>query len=114
MKQHRFQVEDKEALRSRYTPEFLGSLLSTPELCRSVAVVGHLHHGKTITMDMLVEQTHEMRPDQRSNERPIRYTDTRVDEQERAISLKAVPMSLVLENSKGKSYGVNLIDTPGG
>ncbi|KAL4855038.1 U5 small nuclear ribonucleoprotein component CLO [Chlorella vulgaris] len=113
VKQHRFQVEDKEALRSRYTPEFLGSLLSTPELCRSVAVVGHLHHGKTITMDMLVEQTHEMRPDQRSNERPIRYTDTRVDEQERAISLKAVPMSLVLENSKGKSYGVNLIDTPG-
>lgn len=32
-------------------------------------------------MDMCVEQTHELRPEMRSNERPMRYTDTRTDEQ---------------------------------
>lgn len=34
-------------------------------------------------MDMCVEQTHELRQGMRSNERPMRYTDTRVDEQAR-------------------------------
>jgi hypothetical protein len=30
-----------------------------PALIRNVALVGHLHHGKTAFMDMLVRQTHE-------------------------------------------------------
>lgn len=64
-------------------------------------------------MDMFVEQTHEIRHEWRDNERPMRFTDTRLDEQERAISLKMVPMSLVMEGSSGKSYLCNLIDTPG-
>lgn len=64
-------------------------------------------------MDMLVEQTHEIRHEMRSNERPMRFTDTRLDEQERGISLKMVPMSLLMPASSGKSYLMNLIDTPG-
>ena len=32
-------------------------------------------------MDMFVEQTHEVRHEQRSNEKPMRFTDTRMDEQ---------------------------------
>ncbi|CAI5476923.1 unnamed protein product [Closterium sp. Yama58-4] len=43
----------------------------------------------------------------------MRFTDTRVDEQQRMISIKAVPMSLVLEDSAGKSYLCNVVDTPG-
>ena len=64
-------------------------------------------------MDMLVEQTHEVRHEWRNNERPMRYTDTRLDEQQRAVSLKMVPMSLLLEASTGKSFLMNLIDAPG-
>lgn len=30
--------------------------MSNPELVRNVALVGHLHHGKTTVVDMLVEQ----------------------------------------------------------
>jgi 116 kDa U5 small nuclear ribonucleoprotein component len=30
------------------------------EFVRNVAVVGHLHHGKTALMDMLVFETHQM------------------------------------------------------
>ena len=42
--------------RLRYTNEFMATLMSNPELVRNVALVGHLHHGKTTVVDMLVEQ----------------------------------------------------------
>ena len=45
--------------------------------------------------------------------RNTRYTDTRIDEQERRISIKAVPRSLVLEDSNSKSYLCDIMDTPG-
>ena len=64
-------------------------------------------------MDMFVEQTHEVRHEVRSNEKAMRFTDTRLDEQQRGISLKMVPMSLVMESSTSKSFLLNLIDTPG-
>ena len=64
-------------------------------------------------MDMLVEQTHAIRHEVRSNERAMRFTDTRLDEQQRGVSLKMVPLSLVMAGGKGKSYLLNLIDTPG-
>ena len=64
-------------------------------------------------MDMLVEQTHDLRYQWRNNERPLRFTDTRVDEQSRGISMKSTPMSLVLEASSGKSFVMNMVDTPG-
>ena len=42
-----------------------------------------------------------------------RYTDTHVLSRERGISIKSSPMSLVLQNSAGKSHLIHLIDTPG-
>ena len=38
--------------------EYLADLMDVPELIRNVAFVGHLHHGKTLFTDMLLEQTH--------------------------------------------------------
>ena len=35
-------------------------MMSFPEMIRNVAVVGHLHHGKTALMDMLVYETHKL------------------------------------------------------
>ncbi|KAE8720250.1 glycerol-3-phosphate transporter family protein [Hibiscus syriacus] len=64
-------------------------------------------------MDMLVEQTHHMKMFDENSEKHMRYTDTRIDEQERRISIKAIPMSLVLEDSSLKSYLCNIMDTPG-
>ena len=64
-------------------------------------------------MDMFVEQTHNIDTQMRDGEKPMRFTDTRLDEQERGVSLKMVPMSLVMEGTSGKSYLMNLIDTPG-
>lgn len=39
---------------------FLLNTMSFPEMIRNVAVVGHLHHGKTALMDMLVFETHKL------------------------------------------------------
>ena len=72
-------------------------------------------HGWLVlqVMDMFVEQTHNIDTQMRDGEKPMRFTDTRLDEQERGVSLKMVPMSLVMEGTSGKSYLMNLIDTPG-
>eukprot|EP00879_Flechtneria_rotunda_P021406 GHRR01022563.1.p1 GENE.GHRR01022563.1~~GHRR01022563.1.p1 ORF type:complete len:373 (+),score=133.83 GHRR01022563.1:229-1347(+) len=101
-------------LATRYSNEFLATLSSNPELIRNIAVVGGLHHGKTTLMDMLIEQTHNL-PSLgiRTAGKALRFTDTRIDEQARGISIKAMPMSLVLENGNGKSFLINLIDCPG-
>jgi 116 kDa U5 small nuclear ribonucleoprotein component len=61
-------------------------------------------------MDMIVEWTLE---DKWGAGVEMRYTDSRKDERERELSLKSTPMSLILENSKMKSYLFNIMDTPG-
>lgn len=45
--------------------------------------------------------------------REPRYTDTRDDEQTRGLSIKSCPVSLVLPSAAGKSFLVNVVDTPG-
>jgi hypothetical protein len=55
--------------------------MTNPELVRNVAVVGHLHHGKTSVMDMFVEQTHDLKQQALAGEQQLRFTDTRFDEQ---------------------------------
>lgn len=84
--------------------------MSSPHLIRNVAMVGHLHHGKTSVMDLLIEQTHEISWDP---SKQIRYTDSRKDEQERGVSIKSTPVSLVLQNTESKSYLLNIMDAPG-
>lgn len=76
-------------------------------------VAGHLAHGKTTFVDMLVEQTHVVDWGAESAERSIRYTDMLFTEQERGLSIKSTPMTLVLPDSRDKSFLVNLMDTPG-
>lgn len=36
------------------------NMLQFPSMTRNVAIVGHLHHGKTALLDMLVFETHVM------------------------------------------------------
>lgn len=96
----------------------MSDLLNFPDQIRNVAVVGHLHHGKTAFMDMLVTQTHDLneRLDKRTGRRreeQLRYTDVHFLERARGVSIKSAPMSLVLQGTKGKSHLFNILDTPG-
>lgn len=93
-----------------FSYEFLQSMMHKQELIRNVCLVGHLHHGKTSVMDLFVRQTHSL---DWTKEKYHKFTDTRLDERDRKISIKSSPMSLVLQDSKHKSYLLNLFDTPG-
>ncbi len=105
-----FSVLEKDVPSTSYSTEYLAALMDNPMLIRNLAVVGNLHHGKTTFLDMLIESTHDKAWDPAVH---VRYTDTRIDEQARGMSIKSTPVSLVLPSISGKSYLVNIIDTPG-
>jgi 116 kDa U5 small nuclear ribonucleoprotein component len=84
--------------------------MSSPVLMRNVALVGHLHSGKTTFADVLVEHTLAEPWDPAVS---VRYTDARKDEQQRGVSVKTTPVSLVLPSTEGKSYLLSVLDTPG-
>ena len=110
LKHKRVELREREALEMKVRQEYLVDMTGNPNLVRSVAVAGHLHHGKTTFMDMLVEQTHEVGFEWFSDDKQLRYTDTRIDERDREVSVKAVPMSLVMPTSAGKHLLFNLMD----
>lgn len=105
-----FSVLESEAPELNVDLEFQKNVMLFPHLCRNVAIVGHFHHGKTLFMDTLVQQTH-VEPFNPNKE--TRYTDTRKDEQERGFSVKSTPVSLILPNTNGKSFMMNIMDCPG-
>lgn len=107
----RFTVEDDELPEVRYNREFMLQSMENLEFVRNIAVVGHLHHGKTAILDMLVEQSHiGLKAPEKGQ---LRYTDTHDLERQRGMSIKAAPITLMLPNTKGKSLVCNFIDTPG-
>lgn len=110
VKIRRFAVEEEGLPETRFERSFLTGLMGFPDMVRNVAVVGHLHHGKTSLLDTLVYETHKIEYDMDTH---LRYTDSHLLERDRGISIKSAPLSLVLEGTKRKSYLLNLIDTPG-
>jgi len=111
IKKKKFQLKEQDLPETVYSMEFLADMMDNPNLIRNVALVGHLHHGKTTFVDCLIRQTH---PGFRSTEeRNLRYTDTLFTEQERGVGIKAIPVTLVLPDVKNKSYLINVFDTPG-
>ncbi|KAK7202953.1 P-loop containing nucleoside triphosphate hydrolase protein [Myxozyma melibiosi] len=114
IKVKKFTVETTDLPEATFSREYMMDIMNFPDQIRNVAIVGHLHHGKTALMDMLVQETHELKDYTRKRlGEQIRYTDTHILERERGLSLKCSPMTLLLPNSKGKTNLFNLLDTPG-
>jgi U5 small nuclear ribonucleoprotein component len=116
--QKKFTVQETDLPPVYHSRELLTDLMNFPNQIRNIAIAGHLHHGKTAFMDMLVMETHDIqdRLDYKKGikkEEQLRYTDVHVLERERGLSIKAAPMSLVLQNTKSKSHLFNILDTPG-
>ncbi|XP_032891274.1 116 kDa U5 small nuclear ribonucleoprotein component [Amblyraja radiata] len=111
VKKKKFTLMEQELPETVYDMEFLADLMDNSELIRNITLCGHLHHGKTNFVDCLIEQTHpEIR---KKDDRDLRYTDILFTEQERGVGIKSTPVTMVLPDSKGKSYLFNIIDTPG-
>lgn len=100
---------------AKYSHSYLASaIVKTPQLVRNIAFVGHLHHGKTSFADMLFDVSHEMPWDGLDDRHlPVRYMDTRRDEQSLKISLKTTAATFLLNDKREKSYAFTVLDTPG-
>ncbi|PQE20381.1 U5 small nuclear ribonucleo component protein [Rutstroemia sp. NJR-2017a BBW] len=118
VEQKKFNIQEADLPPVHFDRSFMTDLMNFPDQIRNIAFAGHLHHGKTAFMDMLVLETHDItdRLDKKTGKKKdeqLRYTDIHVVERERGLSIKSAPMSLVLQSTKGKSHLLNILDTPG-
>lgn len=96
---------------------YLKSLFSIPERQLNVGIFGALHCGKTSFTDMFALDTHRNLPSLTKKVKegwvPFRYLDQARIEKERGISLRLNGMSFAYESSRGRTYAVTMLDTPG-
>lgn len=102
----------------KYSDDFLTNIIisnETTQTRRSIAIIGHLHHGKTSLVDAMLEPTltEAFGPRAALEEQGPRVMDTLQAEQERQMSLKSTPITLCLPDTRGKTYGLTVLDCPG-
>jgi elongation factor 2 len=96
-------------VRKEYIVEEIQKIMSNTECIRNIAIIAHVHHGKTTLTDSLLVKAGLI---SKAVSGDVLYTNYEAIEKDRRMTIKSANISLGFDY-KGKDYIINLIDTPG-
>ncbi len=96
-------------VRKELVAEEVAKIMRNVDQIRNVAIVAHVHHGKTTLTDSLLAKAGIISK-QVAGE--VLYTNYEAIEKDRKMTIKSANISLAFDY-QGKEYIINLIDTPG-
>ncbi|MDE1871625.1 MAG: elongation factor EF-2 [Candidatus Micrarchaeota archaeon] len=96
-------------VRKEYIVEEITKIMGNTDQIRNIAIIAHVHHGKTTLTDSLLVKAGLI---SKTVSGDVLYTNYEAIEKDRRMTIKSANISLGFEY-KGKDYIINLIDTPG-